>query len=95
VQTLTEEALKVKQAEDLYKKAFGTDKKEAETGANNAKKRKREPGLFDLPEEEKDPVQCSHIREAFRRLQRSTTKSRAMLNMTNHMGRRPLKLVSN
>jgi transcription initiation protein SPT3 len=93
VQTLTEEALKVKQAEDLYKKAFGTDKKEAENGPNNPKKRKREPGLFDWPEEEKDPVQCAHIREGFRRLQRPTNKSRAMFNMTNLMGRRPLRLV--
>lgn len=94
VQTLTEEALKVKEREDLYKKAFGTDKKEAENGANNPKKRKREPGLFDWPEEEKDPVQCSHIREAFRRLQRPSNKSRAMHNFTNNIGRRQLKLVS-
>ena len=91
VQTLTEEALKVKEGEDLYKKAFGTEKKEGET---NSKKRKREPGLFDWPEEEKDPVQCSHVREAFRRLQRPSNKSRAMLNFTRSMPRRQLKLVS-
>jgi len=87
VQTLTEEALKVKAAEDLYKKTTG--------GANqqNSMKRKRERGLFDPPEEAREPVQPTHIHEAFRRLQRGNNKARAMLNFTRNVHRATLKLV--
>src|SRR6201992_2169666 len=48
VQTLTEEALKVKLAEDLAKKRSGVSTEQV------GQKRKREPGLFDLPEEERE-----------------------------------------
>ncbi|KAF1810896.1 transcription factor spt3 [Eremomyces bilateralis CBS 781.70] len=85
VQTLTEEALVVKKIEDAYKKKTGSE--------TQGQKRKREPGLFDLAEEEKEPVQPSHIREAFRRLQKSNNKSKAMLNFTNHVHRAALRLI--
>jgi transcription initiation protein SPT3 len=85
VQTLTEEALKVKDAEDLYKKNTG--------GEQNRLKRKRERGLFDPPEEAREPVQPSHVQEGYRRLQRGNNKSRAMLNFTRTIPRAALKLV--
>lgn len=89
VQTLTEEALRVKDAEDLWKKSTGVA---GET--TQSRKRKREGGLFDPPEEAREPVQPSHVREAYRRLQKTYPKSRAMLNFTKLMPRTPLKLVS-
>lgn len=88
VQTLTEEALKVKDAEDLYKKATGGGAEQ------NRLKRKRERGLFDPPEEAREPVQPGHVQEAYRRLQRGNNKSRAMLNFTRNVHRAALKLVS-
>ncbi|OCL15411.1 TFIID-18kDa-domain-containing protein [Glonium stellatum] len=86
VQTLTEEALKVKDAEDLYKKETGGE-------PQNRMKRKRESGLFDPPEEAREPVQPSHVQEAYRRLQRSNNKSRAMLNFSRNIHRSALKLI--
>lgn len=86
VQTLTEEALRVKDAEDLYKKTTGGE-------SQNRLKRKRERGLFDPPEEAREPVQPSHVQEAYRRLQRGNNKSRAMLNFTRGVQRTALKLV--
>jgi transcription initiation protein SPT3 len=88
VQTLTEEALKVKAAEELWKKRNGQDGK-----SGKVTKRKREPGLFDWPEEEREPVQPSHVREGFRRLQKPANKSRAMANFTTLSHRRALRLV--
>ncbi|TKA50818.1 hypothetical protein B0A49_11404 [Cryomyces minteri] len=58
VQTLTEEALRVKAAEDLYRKETGGEVESAR------RKRKREPGLFDPPEEARTPVGPKHIQEA-------------------------------
>lgn len=87
VQTLTEEALRVKGAEDLYKKTSGGE-------SQSRLKRKRERGLFDPPEEAREPVQPAHVQEAYRRLQRSDNKSRAMLNFTRGTRRTALKLVS-
>jgi transcription initiation protein SPT3 len=89
VQTLTEEALKVKDAEDMWKKRNGQDTKNG-----SAKKRQREPGLFDWPDEEREPVQPGHIREAFRRLQVPSQKSKAMANFSRRVEKRPLRLVS-
>jgi len=86
VQTLTEEALKVKDAEDLYKKETGGE-------PQNRMKRKRESGLFDPPEEARAPVQPSLVQEAYRRLQRSNKKSRAMLNFSRNIHRSALKLI--
>jgi transcription initiation protein SPT3 len=88
VQTLTEEALRVKDAEDLYKKESGSGE------SQNRLKRKRERGLFDPPEEAREPVQPWHIQEAYRRLQRGNNKSRAMLNFTRNVQRSALKLAS-
>ncbi|KAL9634372.1 MAG: hypothetical protein Q9164_004123 [Protoblastenia rupestris] len=62
VQTLTEEALKVKAEEDKVKSRNG------DSDVQN-KKRKRETGLFDMAEEGTSPVTPKHMREAFRRLQ--------------------------
>ena len=87
VQTLTEEALKVKDAEDLYKKSTGGE-------PQNRLKRKRERGLFDPPEEAREPVQPSHVQEAYRRLQRGNNKGKAMLNFTRSVHHAALKLVS-
>ncbi|KAH7118774.1 transcription initiation factor IID, 18kD subunit-domain-containing protein [Dendryphion nanum] len=87
VQTLTEEALKVKDAEDLYKKSTGGE-------PQNRLKRKRERGLFDPPEEAREPVQPSHVQEAYRRLQRGNNKGKAMLNFTKSVHRAALKLVN-
>ncbi|KAF2436012.1 transcription factor spt3 [Tothia fuscella] len=88
VQTLTEEALKVKAAEEMWKKRNGQDGK----GGKNTK-RKREPGLFDWPEEEREPVQPNHIREGFRRLQRPHNKGRALSNFSRQSHRRALRLI--
>ncbi|KAF2664802.1 TFIID-18kDa-domain-containing protein [Microthyrium microscopicum] len=70
VQTLTEEALKVKMEEDQDKKLMGGDS----GAAGKSRKRKREVGLFDGPEEEREPVRKEHIQEGFRRLQQPTPK---------------------
>ncbi|KAI1493773.1 TFIID-18kDa-domain-containing protein [Biscogniauxia mediterranea] len=83
VQTLTEEALKIKEQEDLWKERGGGE---------NPKKRKLAQGLFDPPSEGKTPVEPRHIQEAFRRLQARPKKSRAMLNFTKLQPRTNLKL---
>ena len=107
VQTLTEEALRVKAAEDAQVKISGgggggggsaakkADKADGEDGlVAEGRKRKRELGLFEPPEEERTPVQPKHVQEAFRRLQAPSKKLKAMSNFTRTLpGRRPLKLV--
>src|SRR6201992_2643991 len=56
VQTLTEEVLKIKEQEDMWKERSG--------GENvGAKKRKLAQGLFDPPSEGKTPVEPRHIQE--------------------------------
>lgn len=90
VQTLTEEALKVKQREDREKKGRGA---ESDSG-DNPKKRKRETGLFDPPEEGRTPIEPRHIREAFRKLQATPQKAVAMLLHDGHVPARfPIRLV--
>lgn len=86
VQTLTEEALRVKEAEELFKREHGGESKD--------RKRKRERGLFDPPEEGRTPIEPNHVEEAFRRLQHRNNKSRAMKNFGKSLNRTPLKLVS-
>lgn len=86
VQTLTEEALRIKEQEDLYKEKSGVE--------DQGKKRKAVKGLFDPPAVGKSPVEPRHVQEAFRRLQVRPKKSRAMLNGTRGLNRTPLKLVS-
>ncbi|KAH7375925.1 transcription initiation factor IID, 18kD subunit-domain-containing protein [Plectosphaerella cucumerina] len=78
VQTLTENALKVKEQEEALKAMNGG----AGEGDGASKKRKRHPGLFDPPSEGKTPIGPRHVQEAFRRLQARGKKSRAMLNGT-------------
>jgi transcription initiation protein SPT3 len=85
VQTLTEEALKIKEQEDLGKANSG--------GEQQGKKRKLQ-GLFDPPSEGRTPVESRHIQEAFRRLQSRPNKQRAMRNLTRGLNRTALKLVS-
>ncbi|TVY93246.1 SAGA complex subunit [Lachnellula willkommii] len=84
VQTLTEEALKIKEQEDLGKEKSG--------GEQQGKKRKF-TGLFDPPSEGRTPVETRHIQEAFRRLQQRPNKQRALCNFTRGLNRTPLKLV--
>ena len=96
VQTLTEEALKIKEQEDLWKERSGA----GPNGTGNAngdgpsagKKRKLSQGLFTLPSEGRTPVETRHVQEAFRRLQARPTKSRAMLNGTRLPQKTNLKL---
>ncbi|KAI3332207.1 TFIID-18kDa-domain-containing protein [Xylariaceae sp. AK1471] len=88
VQTLTEEAIKIKEHEDLWKERSGS-----ESIAAGNKKRKLAQGLFDPPSEGKTPVETRHIQEAFRRLQARPNKSRAMLNGTRLLQHTGLKLI--
>ncbi|CAG8893540.1 unnamed protein product [Penicillium egyptiacum] len=89
VQTLTEEALKVKEREDNEKHRRGG----AEAG-ENLKKRKRETGLFDPPEEGRTPIEPRHVREAFRKLQATPQRSIAMLLHNGRVPyRQPLALI--
>jgi transcription initiation protein SPT3 len=88
VQTLTEEALKVKEREDHEKNRGGGD-------SENSKKRKRETGLFDPPEEGRTPIEPRHVREAYRKLQATPQKQIAMLLHNGRVpARLPLRLVS-
>jgi transcription initiation protein SPT3 len=90
VQTLTENALKVKEQEDLYKAQSGGDN----AGSAGSKKRKLMQGLFDLPNEGATPIEPRHVMEAFRRLQQRPKKSRAMLNGTRLAPHSSLNIVS-
>lgn len=97
VQTLTEEALKVKAEEDLIKSRNGGDTAVVAIN-NNANKRKRETGLFDPPEEGRAPVGPKHIQEAYRRLQQRPIPGRGKrvwLGGPMALQRTELKLVRN
>lgn len=97
VQTLTEEALRVKEAEDVWKSKTSSSSSAGQGGDGDKgnKKRKRETGLFDPPEEGRTPVEPRHVQEAFRRLQHRSNKGRAMRNFGGRaLYRTPLKLVS-
>jgi transcription initiation protein SPT3 len=84
VQTLTEEALKVKNAQDLHNAA---------AAGGETKKRKREAStLFDKPEEGRTPVEPHHVQEAFRRLQIVPKKYTFMQQGYAGM-RKPLRLI--
>ena len=89
VQTITEEALKVKTAEELANKKANSGRGDAEA----SKKRKREGcSLFEMPEESRTAVDCRHVREAFRRLQQVPKKYTFM--RPGHAGiRTPLRLI--
>lgn len=89
VQTITEEALKVKAEEDKLRSRHGSTTMES-------KKRKREAGLFDRAEETSSPVTLRHVREAFRRLQARNMPGRCTVRMGGRrmVHRTELKLVS-
>lgn len=72
VATLTEESLKVKEAEEEL---------EARNG-KNPKKRKRERHLFDGPDEDQKPIMARHVQEAYRRFQLVKSKNRALRGYT-------------
>lgn len=102
VQTLTEEALRVKAAEDLWLKVSGAGiggdaggkDGDGEEGSGPGRKRKRDiMGLFDPPEQERTPVQPKHIQEAFRRLQAPSKKIKAFGNFSRLGARQSLKLI--
>ncbi|KAL2374851.1 hypothetical protein RJ035_001394 [Blastomyces gilchristii] len=89
VQTLTEEALKVKEQEDRGRKGRG-----ASDDGEKTKKRKRETGLFDPPEEGRTPIEPRHIHEAYRKLQAIPNKSIAVLLRGGRAPMRtPLRLI--
>ncbi|EGS21568.1 uncharacterized protein CTHT_0034290 [Thermochaetoides thermophila DSM 1495] len=99
VQTLTEEALKIKEQEDLHRERTGENQSNANNpngSANSSLSKKRKltggGGLFDPPNEGRTPVEPRHIQEAFRRLQQRPKKARAMLNGTKLQQRTQLKL---
>ncbi|KAI5798051.1 transcription initiation factor IID, 18kD subunit-domain-containing protein [Peziza echinospora] len=81
VQTLTEEALRVKEMED-----------KAREGGAATKKRKRERFLFQ-GEDVRTPVEARHVEEAFRRLQQARPKTRAMRNFSGGVVKTRLGLV--
>ncbi|CAZ80741.1 unnamed protein product [Tuber melanosporum] len=82
VQTLTEEALKVKELEDQV----------LLESREKSKKRKREKFLFHA-EEGRTPIEPRHVEEAFRRLQVPKPKSRAMRNFSGGVVKSKLTLV--
>ncbi|KAI5797742.1 transcription initiation factor IID, 18kD subunit-domain-containing protein [Geopyxis carbonaria] len=84
VQTLTEEALKVKEQEDIAA--------ESAKGRLVAKKRKREEFLF-YAQEGRTPIEARHVSEAFRRLQVLRPKMRAMRNFSGGVMKSRLSLV--
>lgn len=89
VTLLTEEALRVKAAEDAVRRERGGDAEAKLRG----RKRRREPGLFDPPEEARTPVGAKHTLEAYRRLQRPELKSRYLHHVPKGNWQRPLKLI--
>ncbi|KAI1812760.1 TFIID-18kDa-domain-containing protein [Poronia punctata] len=93
VQTITEEAIKIKENEELWKERGGGESSAAAAAAAGNKKRKLNQGLFDPPSEGKAPVETRHVQEAFRRLQARPKKARAMLNQTRLPQHTALKLV--
>lgn len=86
VQTLTEEALRIKDNEDQFRERSGE--------SAGAKKRKlTHSGLFSMPSEGRTPVEPRHVQEAFRRLQTKPKKFRAMLNGTRQQQHSSLRLI--
>lgn len=84
VQTLTEEALKIKEQEELVK--------DKTTGGEKTGNKRKFQGLFDPPSEGHTAVEPRHIQEAFRRLQRRSNKQCALCNFTRGLNRTTLKL---
>lgn len=82
VQTLTEEALKVKEQEDAVLKQSRQD----------TKKRKREEFLFHA-QEGRTPIEARHVAEGFRRLQAPRPKMKAMRNFSGGVLKTRLSLL--
>jgi transcription initiation protein SPT3 len=93
VTLLTEEALAVKNEEDARKGAEAGASDANGAAGGGSRKRRREPGLFDPPEEARTPVGPRHIQEAFRRLQKPDLKSRYMSHLPKGQWQRGLKLI--
>lgn len=89
VQTLTEEALKVKAEDDRYKAKTGGDAADSQT-----QKRKREASLFDPPEAGTVPVGPHHVQEAYRRLQQKAHQPKVWMGPPRALQRTKVQLVS-
>ncbi|KAJ8104050.1 transcription initiation factor IID, 18kD subunit-domain-containing protein [Lipomyces tetrasporus] len=77
VAVLTEEAIKVKEAEDEMEMRR----------SKRTKTRKTERFLFDPPDEDQRPVLAKHVTEAFRNLQRAKPKQMALRNFSGGLVR--------
>jgi transcription initiation protein SPT3 len=97
VQTLTEEALKIKAEEDARVRLLGpgvVGGGDGDRGQSASLKRKRECPLFEPPEEERTPIQLKHVLEAFRRSQQQGPRDRAFaFAIGRRVPRRPLKYI--
>ena len=90
VQTITEEALKVKTNEDMANKKLNQSRV---AGDGESKKRKREGcTLFEKTEEGRTPIEQKHVQEAFRRLQ-TVPKKYTFMRQGFAGVRTPLRLV--
>ena len=85
VQTLTENALRVKAEKDF------ANRKNAK-GQGEKKRKREECSLFSMTEEGRTPVEPEHVREAFRRLQIPPKKSTFFQTGWSGM-RRPYRLI--
>jgi len=96
VQTITEEALSVKRQEEELVAATRRGGKGKGKEEERGEKRKRERGLFDMPEEGRTPVETRHVQEAFRRLQQKPVpgRTRVWLGGPRALQRQELKFVS-
>ncbi|KAK9471694.1 transcription initiation factor IID, 18kD subunit-domain-containing protein [Dipodascopsis tothii] len=83
VAELTEEALKVKEAEDELELWSG----------RTTKKRKTESFLFDPPNDDQKPIQARHVGEAFRRLQRARPKNIVLRNFGGGLVRTKTEVI--
>ena len=90
VQTLTEEALKVKAAEDMANKKLN----QSRGGGDGEKKKRKREGctLFEKTEEGRTAVEPKHVREAFRRLQ-TVPKKYTFMRQGFAGVRTPLRLI--
>ncbi|KAK9457314.1 transcription initiation factor IID, 18kD subunit-domain-containing protein [Dipodascopsis uninucleata] len=77
VAVLTEEAIKVKEAEDEMEMRR----------SKRTKTRKTERFLFDPPDEDQRPIQAKHVAEAFRNLQQAKPKQLALRNFSGGLVR--------
>ncbi len=82
--SLTEEALKVKELEEMM----------GDSGTKHvAKKRKRDNGLFDGPDDDQRPIMPRHIEEAYRRLQVVSPMRKTIRNYTGGLIKSNMQLI--